>query len=329
MAPPPPDPGGSGPSWPTSGKELKADPSSLRGYGENVATIGKNLESDAMGPAMLVNGGGDDISISTGGFPEGTRAQTLVGRNGQEMMMFLQAVRQNHLAISSAAHTCADMYEGTDGSNAVRLAGVEWAFALPGAQRPAEAPAYLKETLADGLKNAGGPGPVGAEKLVETNHFSGGVAYKYEAPDGSVRTVVRTPEGITETGYNSQGAQVYTTTAQPGGTMITTTYNEKTGKVVNTSTRTVTNVPQGGGTVDEVTTVTNRDAEGRETRTEDHKVTTQYSDGTHTRQYYTEDEQGNRSGERYIGRQPEPVTPEDWAAEVEQNMARNRQMVGG
>ncbi|MEV0698766.1 hypothetical protein AB0I53_12735 [Saccharopolyspora sp. NPDC050389] len=327
MAVPDPDGRGSGPSWPTSGENLKADPSSLRGYGTNVATIGKNLQSDTMGGAMGINGGGDDISISTGGFPEGSQADQLTARNAQEMMRFLQDIRQNHLAISSVAHICADLYEDTDAANGVRLSGVEWAFNEPGAERPPGAPPYLKETIADNMADQPkGLGKGEGEELTGTHHFSGGVVYMYKSKDGSTRSVVQTENGITETGYGKNGTETYSSTSKPSGAMITKTYDDK-GKVVSTTSRTVKSNPIAGGR-DEVTTVRTKNAGKEATVAEEHKVTKKYKDGTESRYYYTE-EDGKRSDERYVGRQPKKVTPEDWADEARRNMKENRRMAGG
>ncbi|TDD35212.1 hypothetical protein [Saccharopolyspora elongata] len=315
-------------SWPTNGKDLKADPSSLRGYGTNVATIGKNLQSDTMGGAMNINGVGDDISISTGGFPEGGQADQLMARNAQEMMRFLQDIRQNHLAISSVAHICADLYEDTDAANGVRLSGVEWAFHEPGAERPPGAPPYLKETIADNAADQPkGLGKLGDEKLTGTHHFSGGVVYMYESKDGRTRSVVQTEDGITETGFDKDGNESYSTTSKPSGAMITKTYDEN-GKVVSTTNRTVDSRKFSGGR-DEVTTVRTKQAGKDETVVEEHKVTKKYSDGTESRHYYKEDEDGKRSDERHIGRQPKRVTPEDWADEARRTMKENRRMAGG
>ncbi|MEV6234482.1 hypothetical protein AB0L88_42120 [Saccharopolyspora shandongensis] len=323
-----PDPDGRGaPSWPTNGENLKADPSSLRGYGTNVATIGKNLQSDTMGGAMNINGVGDDISISTGGFPEGEQADQLMARNAQEMMRFLQDIRQNHLAISSVAHICADLYEDTDAANGVRLSGVEWAFHEPGAERPPGAPPYLKETIADNMADAPkGLGKLGDEKLTGTHHFSGGVVYMYESKDGRTRSVVQTEGGITETGYDKNGNETYSTTSKPSGVMITKTYGEN-GKVVSTTNRSVESRKIAGGR-DEVTTVRTEQAGKKETVVEEHKVTRKYEDGTESHHYYKEEE-GKRSDERYIGRQPKRVTPEDWADEARRTMKENRRMAGG
>ncbi|RKT83909.1 hypothetical protein SAMN05421805_112116 [Saccharopolyspora antimicrobica] len=326
--------GSGGTGWATDGDQLKADPGSLRGYGENVATIAGNLQDDAMGGAMNINGVGDDRSISTGGFPEGSHAAQLVDRNARELMSFLTDIRQNHLALSSVAHICADLYEDTDNGSRVRLSGVEWAFAEPGAERPPGAPPYLDgdKTLSD-LAPPPGMGKPGEEKLVAKNNFSGGVAYTYETADGRTRTVVQTAEGVTETGYDKNGTETYTNITRPDGTAITKGYDGN-GKVISTTTRTTRNRTIAGGS-DEVTSIRTEQRGKRPEEFAEHKVTRKYRDGTESHHYYREklNEKGRPVGERtddhYVGRQPKKTEPEDLTEHARRNLEKNRRLAEG
>ncbi|MDA3648588.1 hypothetical protein LZ318_17165 [Saccharopolyspora indica] len=328
-----PEQDGGGASWATEGDQLKADPGSLRGYGKNIATIAKNLQDDAMGGAMNINGVGDDTSISTGGFPEGSHAGQLVDRNAREIMSFLADIRQNHLALSSVAHICADLYEDTDNGSRVRLNGIEWAFAEPGAERPPGAPPYLKgsETLADQAPPPG-MGKPGEEKLVAKSNFSGGVAYTYETADGRTRTVVQTAEGITETGYDENGTETYTNITRPDGTAITKGYDGN-GQVISTTTRTPREDRIAGGR-DEVTKIrTERRGKGA-VEFEEHKEIREHRDGTESHHYYKQrvkdgEAVGDRTEEHDVGRQPKKVTPEDMTEQARRNLEKSRRLAEG
>jgi hypothetical protein len=332
----PTTPGG---EWVYEGKDLKADPSSMRGYGKNVATIGQNLQGDMMGGVTSVNGGGQDTAISTGGFPEGQHAEELATRNGMELLNFIQDALQSTQAISAVAHICADLYEGSDGANAVKLAGVEWGFAMTDNRPPGVPPWLNKADTLDEMRSEadeklGDPQKAGDEKLISSHSIGNTTFFSYQSADGTTRNVVRTGDRFTETGYNKDGTVIYKT---EGNSKTATSTQYQDGKAVGTTTRLVTEQKQGDVTTRRAVTV-QRPAEGQATRSTETTVTRGYSDGTETRSYYTDTQQEKedgswgekeRSGEREVGVQPKKITPEDVAEQNRKMLERTRNQVQG
>ncbi|NIH84499.1 hypothetical protein [Amycolatopsis granulosa] len=317
--------------WVSQGKPLKMDPASFRGYGKNIATLRGNLENDTLVASTSLQGGGKDISMSTGGFPPGTQMQQLCSRNAGEMAAFLPDMGQNIAAISSVALIMAEVFAGMDGSNAAMLNAVQWALCMPGATKPDGLPAGLdpKQTIESLMQKKGEiRADPHEDQLISTFTYTGVVIEVYRTGDGGTRSVTRTPEGRTETLTDKDGKTVYTTTVQPDGQTTTTSYvnGKRAGKTITST----TTEKHGANVSDEVTTTTRYDAEDTKLSvSHDHVKTTSFPDGTHIRDYYTVDEKGNRTNERHIGAQGDPVTGEDWEKLAQQRMDRLRRTTGG
>jgi len=326
-----PDPGPSTPlaSWVNDGEPLEMEPTSFRGYGQNIATLRGNLQDDNLTATTSLQGVGKDMSMSTGGFPAGTQMQQLAQRNAGEIAQFLPAIGQNCTAIASVALIMADVFEGMDGENAAMLNAIQWALNMPGAEKPANAPFYLneKETLSkmaeEQEKKSADPGE---DEFVSTYTFPGGAVHVYRTADGGTRTVSRSAYGVMETLTDKDGNKLYETETTPAGVTTTTTYAN--GKEAGT-TKVETDKHKKGNAVDEVTTITKTDPKGEEHVTQEHAVTTTFQDGSHTRDYYTVDENGNKSETRHIGIQGDPVTGQDWVDLAEKRTEQARRMAGG
>ncbi|WP_199434138.1 hypothetical protein [Qaidamihabitans albus] len=222
-----------GAGWATGGDEpLDADLGTLRGFGENTASMAGNLQDDLMGEASYVTGDGE--SFSTGGFPPGDRAQDAAGLAASDMLEALRISETNLRALSMAAHVCADLFGDTDNMNSSALNAVSYAFAEEGAGRPAGLPGYIDGTLHDRLGIGGADGDyAGGMELVEerTMTYAAGVTVTmrvYEAPDGSRRTTWTHADGTyRETSYDSDGNLRYETSGTEGGTLTTKMWDEQ------------------------------------------------------------------------------------------------------
>lgn len=333
-APPPSRPTSA--EWTYSGDAvLDADPATFRGYAENVNKIGKNLRGDMMGPVMRLHGGGEDVALSTGGFPEGQHCDRLNSRNASEMTTFLHDLATNFRAIPSASYILADLYETADGDSGASLDAVGWAFGRAGVDKPANLPGYIDgdKTIASESK---GPeaGTVESEVLISSSTHSGATVATYRTADGGTRTVITTPRGVTETGYAKDGTISYEVTTDPEGGSTTHNYGPD-GQLVSTTERTHATSEHGNVTHQKTTVVTDPAGE-KPTTTTDHMVTTEHSDETQTRHYYTtekiEGENGEtsieRSDERYVGRQPDAMTTEDWMQRNEKAFEQARLRAG-
>ncbi|MEU0462575.1 MULTISPECIES: hypothetical protein [unclassified Amycolatopsis] len=317
--------------WVTEGKPLKMEPNSFRGYGKNIATLQSNLQSDMLPASTSLQGVGKDTSMSTGGFPPGTQMAQLAARNAGEVAQFLPNIGQNCMAISSVACIMGDVFEGMDGDNAEMLNAIQWALGMPGAKRPDNAPAYLdpKNTLqslaAEQDKKTAEPGE---DELIGSYNMPGVHVELYRTGDGGTRSITRTADGITETVTDKDNNTVYTSTTTPSGQ--TTTVNYRDGKPVGKTVTSTQTVQRARGMTDEVTTNTEYDADGDVVSTTyDHAVTTTFQDGTHTRDYYSVDDKGNKSETRHIGVQGDPVTGQDWTELAQKRMEATRRATGG
>jgi hypothetical protein len=328
------------PEWTYSGDAvLDTDPDSLRDRAKNIAKIGKNLQDDLMGPMMLLHGGGEDVSLSTGGFAEGGICDQLNSRNASELSAFAPDLHTNLVALSSVMHVLADLYETTDAENTSAITGsatlgaVEWAFGDPRADKPANLPYYLQDakTLEELAEQGKRPDTVMSDDVViASGTFTGGNYVTYQSDDGRTRTVVNTRQGRTVTGYTKDGTVEYEVhSGDDGDSVIRKNYHD--GELVSTTTRTHT-VTEDGNETHERTSSRTVYADGRKPTDgpTEHMVTTEYDDGTHTREYYTteevKDDEGRttveRSDERYIGRQPDAVTTQDWLELSERKMTQ-------
>lgn len=316
---------------------IDADSSTFRGYATNVAAIGTNLQDDMMGPVMLLHGGGKDVSLSTGSFPEGSYCDQLNSRNASEMVAFIQDLRQNLAAIPSCAHILADLYEEADNASGASLNAVNWAFAMPGADKPANLPQYLAEgkTIEQAMAESGASDINPQDDVLVSSKSYGPVTItEYRTASGGTRTVTSHPGGTTEVGYDKDGNIRYEVRTDLTGDSVTTSYNDE-GEKVSTTTKESTEITNGNTTHSQVAT-TSVDAEGNETTTTRHIITTRHDDGTQSRQYYTltekEDENGNvtteRTDERYIAAQPPAMTTEDWMRQTDQTLQQATMRTG-
>ncbi|WP_027941954.1 hypothetical protein [Amycolatopsis taiwanensis] len=334
------DPGPTVPiaKWATDGKALKADPSSFSGYGKNVATLRGNLESDSLPANTALAGGGQDVALSTGGFPPGTTVQKLAGRNAREMAQCLPDLTNNLAAISSVALIMGDLFKDMDAQNSAMLNAVEWAFVMPGGNKPADLPYYIdpKQTLESLTEKSTAPPPTdtSGDKLLSKFNFGTGEVYTYQTADGGIRSKVITSNGETEMYTDKKGNTVYQIEKSSDGKTVTTTYYQHGKPVRGTRqvTTTDTATDKSSKVTDQKTTVDQLDKDGKvvpKKTTTNHTVTTTYQDGTHTRQYYTEDAHGKKTNERDIGLQGDPVTGKDWSELADQRLAEANRVAGG
>ncbi|MEU3273992.1 hypothetical protein ABZ639_24405 [Saccharomonospora sp. NPDC006951] len=333
-----PEPTGpSYPEWVYSGeKTLDAEPDSFRGYGQNIAALGSNFRDDLTGPVMLLHGGGEDISLSTGGMPEGGYCEQLAGRNASEMSGFMQDLSTNLLAIPSAALILAELYENTDDANGASLAAVNYAFALSPDKPPGvELPEYIDGTTIEETMEESGEADnnPAQDRFISGSSFTGGNTATYETASGGRRVVTNTINGRTEKLYDKDGNLIYESSGDQEGNITTTNY-DKDGEELSTTERRTEN---DGGHQRNITETTNADGEVTQ-RTTQHMITTEHDDGTQSREYYTETEKWDedeealgdpeRSGERYIGAQPEAMGMDDWRQRMDQQMEQSRRQTG-
>jgi hypothetical protein len=310
--------------WASSKDHLQADPSTFRGYGENIAKLRFDFQTDVTGAGMSLRGTGQDTSVSTGMYEPGQTCGDLADSNGAEMVAALQDLLTSLTAIPAAILTMADLFDGTVARGAAAIAQAEalsWAFATPGADKPAGVPSYIKGTIQGQMKKYAkdGGNAVGTDKLIESGLYSGASVAVYQAAGGGKRYVVRTPGGgYTEWGENADGVRTYLVTQSGNGPMVTTSYDK--GKVMNVTKRyEPVNAPlpvvfekDVVSVVDERQRVETYDKNGKLTATTtDHLVVTKYNDKTETHGYYTE-ENGKKTNESSVGRQPAAATPETW-----------------
>ncbi|MCP3805511.1 hypothetical protein NLX83_40225 [Allokutzneria sp. A3M-2-11 16] len=332
------------PGWATEGLELKADPNQLKGYATNLATVAENLKDDANGPAMAVFGGGEDVSISTGGMAEGQIAQDLDARNAREMMAFLGDQYKELVAHSAATHILADMYETGANNHAISLNSILWAYQEPGATQPKGVPPYLFDkdgklvTMNALYQESGQASNTSAtdKKMGEQRMPNGDLVTTYQTADGGKRSVTKSGDKVTEIVWNSAGVKVYDLVSLPNGSS-TTTFYDKDGKAQGSNVRTVTETKSGVCTADKTYEVTHetakvetKDASGAVTSsTSDHMVTHKDTKAqTQTRDYYTTNgDDPTKTNQRHIPSQPDKANPEDWQRMAEEQSERARQAI--
>jgi hypothetical protein len=306
--------------WASSGDHLEADPATFRGYGENIAKLRLDFQNDII--SAETNGTGRDNSVSTGMYEPGSTCGALVDANSMELQSALRDLLTSLTAIPAACLTMGDLFDsvsarGTAMINA-QADAMAWAFATKGAERPAGVPPYIKGTIQGAMKEAAAGGPeTGADKLLPgSGLYTGASVATYSTVGGGKRYVVHTPDGnYVEWGEDADGNRTYEMSRTGDGPMVTTTYKEgEVDKVTKRYEPTRTTLSEGGGTkvVDEQQVVKTYNSDGKLTKTTtDHVVVTKYSDDTETHRYYTE-EDGKKTNDRTVGRQPEAVTAETW-----------------
>jgi hypothetical protein len=347
--------------WATTGEQFKADPATLRGYGENVAKLHQNFEQDTTGSGMNLGGIGQDWSISTGFYPPGTTCSQLADRNGADILSALQDCATNLISIPSAILTMADLVEnvaahGTAQVNAAEANAMEWAFVTPGADKPAGVPSYIKGTIQGNLAAAATTS--GTEKPIPSlsGTQAGTSVQAYATADGGRRYVVESPNGRhTEWTEDKQGRKTYQLVRAADGSEITTSYSN--GKPTGTTTtsvksttdnyvngKLVAKVPSTQGSSGPVTMTEKSDVQsvtdsqsvtesrkvnGKVETTTEHVVVTKYTDGTESHRYYTETG-SHISDDTTIGRQTPANTYADIADQAPKETAAARQgQLGG
>jgi hypothetical protein len=312
--------------WASSGEHLDADPATLRGYGQNIAKLRWDFQTDITEAGMNLRGTSKDSSLSTGFYEPGQTCNDLVDSNGQEFTEALNCFLTSLTAIPAGALTMADLFDGVvaHGKAMINAQGdaMAWAFAMPGATRPAGVPSYIKGTIQGEMKKAAAAGGSGKfeDKWLEGGLYSGASVSVYSTAGGGKRYMVRTPGGgYVEWGENAKGERTYQTTYNGDGPVVTKVYSE--GEVTSTVKRyqpTDTPLPvvfpEEGvvSVVDEQQKVETYDKDGKLTTTTEHVVVTKYSDSTETHTYSTEKD-GKSTTTGTVGRQPAAVTPDTWS----------------
>jgi len=346
--------------WPTAGAELEADPETITGYGQNASVIAKNFQEDIMGPAMMLKGGGPDIAISTGAYPEGTHCQSLLDRNAGEMLQFLQDSYQSAVSIASCALILGELLVTTDADGAARAAAVNavnWAFVMPGGDRPKGLPSYIDgKTIADKMATAtvkeAIENPQG-DTFISHHQVGDTWFYTFLTAANTIRTVVQGPNGFTEIAYAKDGVTKmsetkgvgqrvdptnsgFRATASGSGTITTVHYDEKDGKTITGKTvqRIVSSTPVTPNVYshNEDRITTDFDKDGNPTTSSVEHITTEgYNNGLYSREYYTENTNDKGeitiSGERSVTPQPEAVTVDDYVEASDEMVKRNETML--
>ena len=312
------------PMWGFEGEKLSADPDTLAGYGKNAAKIAINLQEDAFGPAKLISGVGVDNSISTGQYPEGSRAQFLCSRNAGEMLQFLADGYQTCLALASSALILGDLLKNEDLDGKAMVNAVNWTLVQPGAKKPDGLPYYIDGSTIEGQEKEVPAGKSfenpATDKLIGHAMVGDNIVYIYRTASGTIRTIENGSRGYIEIGYKKDGTtKVFQTTSDKNGMIVTKSF-EDDGKTVkgtttqSTHTTTASATPHLHDTVERTESV---DADGNLTgSTVKYTRTTSYNDGTSSREQYTEitDDKGETTitDIRHITRQPEAVTGEEF-----------------
>lgn len=314
--------------WASSVDHLDADPATFRGYGENIAKLRGDFQTDTMGAGLNLRGIGRDTSISTGMYEPGQTCNDLVDSNGVEFTAALNDLLISMTAIPAAMLTMADLFDdlvarGKSMINA-QCDAMEYAFAMPGSTKPAGVPSYIKGTILGEMRKAAAGGPAKFDdKLVDAGLFSGATVAVYATAGGGKRYVVRTADGqYAEWGEDANGERTYQTIQTGNGPVVTTNYSkDEKGKVMTTVTKryapsstTLGSTGEKGvvSIVDEQQKVESYDAQGKLTTTVDHTIVKKYSDDTETHTYAKEKD-GKTTTTGTVPRQPPSTTPETWS----------------
>lgn len=242
---------------------------------------------------------------------EASLAQVALVHNATELSTYLVNLGQAMFNIASAAQTIADSYGGSDGSAAVSIDAVKFAFGDPTAARPPALPAnfpvttYEDQQTADDAPAGDAPGadnttwtssppvtgPNGVTEYVSTNVATGERRTVLEWRDPATGTVVHTV-----TGSDGSVTVVRTTTTQTGDRTVTRTETEvrtKPDAKPVTSSQTVERYQDGGSVRTEYNDEGSKTREQRDTRNADGtwtNTTTVYKGGNGqvTERYHTE-----------------------------------------
>ncbi|KAA9160153.1 hypothetical protein FPZ12_018225 [Amycolatopsis acidicola] len=352
-----------GEDWALTKAKLTHDPHEMEGYGNNVASIGKNFQSDINGPVQLIRGGGEETQVSTGHFPEGDQIQQLLSRNATEMSQFLQAAYQSVVALSSVALIYSELLRTTDLNGSQAVNAIDWAFAIPGADKPKGLPSFVDNSTLQGEMSKVTATDTTGEKLLSSHEVGNETFSTYSLAGGGIHTVVQGPGGNKTEAFYDKNGNLITETVVAGGRSTTTTYSTKTGEKtgrtlkisgangaattysvdVKTGKKSMTsqtyNVQSAPGStsitdVDNSNITVRYNSEGKVTQTvTKHDDSVYNSDGTYTRKYYTETETADgkttTSDVREITEQPQAVTSDAWNKVIQESIDDTSKKVEG
>lgn len=276
----------------------------MTGYAKNQGTIAKNMMGEQSKLGVL--GELPPQALGGGGFGEGSYAAQLLAINAREFATYFGNLGQAIMNTGMAAQTVADAYGSSDSMSAIKMNSIDFAYAVPGAHRPAGVPPQLGKTWAQqnaeqaGKSNGQPADPNSASwHQTGTNPVTG--AATYTSSDGSMMSVwtgtnpaTGQQETVT-TVIGANGTQVTTTKAQtgPGRYTTTTTSQPSNGKATTTKSTTTTTTQDGE------TTVTTRGQDGSE------NVHITSKDGTETQATF--DKNGNETS--VAGHGPQAGSP--------------------
>jgi hypothetical protein len=115
---------------------INVSPEGLREAGGGLNATREELVTE--GNAHMLHGVGDNQHISTGGFGPGVWAQEMLTRHYGRAQEVFNTINNNIIALSSAVHIVADLFESTDQDHAL-----EFAFLNPDAAVPGGLPPYI------------------------------------------------------------------------------------------------------------------------------------------------------------------------------------------
>jgi hypothetical protein len=288
--------------WLSDQKPVDLDLDGMADYAQSMKRIQENLRNEL--------GYVDDLhSVPVQAWEgavlgEADYVRTRMGDNATELNEYIRRLSDALLNIGMAAQTVADTYASTDGWSAASLNTVLFAFADPGATRPAGLHPMVgnktyDEWMAEAEANAGAPGAESPDwgnpsSWESRENPDGSTTQTATTADGHRMEITTLPSGATTTTiFGPNGNRISTTGTQVSTSSgsyyhSTTTTQTRDGQVVSSTTR--TSVAGSGSTE----TVVTHDAQGNETgrRT----VTTETNDdGSQT--VTTRDASGNVTDE--------------------------------
>lgn len=138
----------------------------------------------------LLHGTGDHMAISTGGFYPGALAQQYLSKHPPDAYKLLTELSGDLLALSSALHIVADVYETADHEQAM-----EFAFLNPEAGTPSGLPPDVRtEYTVGGAPKEGDGTPESLSTGGEVPE-GGSVQHSYHDGSSTVTTVIRDADG--------------------------------------------------------------------------------------------------------------------------------------
>ncbi len=284
-------------AWLGDFTKIDAKLSGMSDYAKALMTISDNLQTHRIRVTQQIGSVLTDGAF-LGGFPEVSYAATLHGQNFSEFNQYLQNLYDGLQHSGNAAQAIADSYGDKDGFSAVSLNDVRFAFAEPGATRPAGLPSFYGETFSqqqakaqaaaakDG-KTAAHPDAIWALTTSSTDD-AGNTYSTYTDQYGDVRSISVVIDATghkitTMTGPEGKTVTDEMTYSFEFGSYTTTTSTDPTGKVSTAE----TNTTYAGNT-----TTTESASDGKT-----HSVTTvtYNANGSQTTSTYSVDASGSRT----------------------------------